>query len=430
MKNIVIYGNCHTIIIIKCLLYSKTIQNKMNIKKIYIVDYLENEKLDDNSIEILKSADIFLCQYIERDRGELNHDYIVKNYLKNDCIFIYFPHYRFDCYLQNNTIYNELCSGLGYAPKIPIELVKLFCSTKTYDEFNNNFNTTYENIKMIDSNLLNDIIQKEQNNFKKINSVSSIDMYDYVINNYKKERLFGFYSYPSEKFFYEFVKKILETINIYDMTDYCEKNDCIYNIWNNTLFPIIPQIYDYLQLQHKTTYDVLTIKEYCTNIESIQEYFYKIIKIFYEKNDNFNLKYEKNKLLILNNLNINYYTNYEFINNQNYLIDNIYDKTIIKEIINEPKINYSFGLLIPINIKNINLINNNINIKINAIFLNEDGKNIDFINIFDGVKWLKNIVNYNDEIFTINIKTSSKPRINFGTSKIIKIEQINVYYYF
>jgi hypothetical protein len=95
------------------------------------------------------------------------------------------------------------------------------------------------------------------------------------------------------------------------MTDYCEKDDCIYNIWNNTLFPIIPQIYDYLQLEHKTTYDKLTIQEYCKDITSIQEYFYKIIKIFYEKNDNFIPSEIRN--CTKNNLNIKQFKFYIFM---------------------------------------------------------------------------------------------------------------------
>lgn len=41
MKNIVVYGNCHTQIIMKYLRYSHTVYQNYKINKIYIVDYLE-----------------------------------------------------------------------------------------------------------------------------------------------------------------------------------------------------------------------------------------------------------------------------------------------------------------------------------------------------------------------------------------------------
>lgn len=426
MKNIAIYGNCHTSIIIKYLLYSDTIKNNYLIDKIYIVDYLENEKLDDKSIKILKSADIFLCQYIEKNRGELTHEFLIMNYLKKDCIILKFPHYRFDCYLLNNDVYNSISVSLSYIPKIPIEIIKLFNEVKNYDEFNQKFNTIFNSIKIINNDSLDEILNNEKIKFAKINKFSSIDMYEFVLNNYKKKRLFGLYAYPTGYFFYEFVRKILNSININDMIPYNENEDCIYNNWNHTLYPIIPPIYNSLGLEHNTKYNKLNIKNYYENISSLSEYYYKIIEIFYTKiNKNIN---EENKLLISNNLNISYFVDLNFINFKNYNIKKINSITIIEEIINDPKINYSFGLIIPKNIDNINLIDDNIDIKLNAIFIDENDAQINTINLFDGKKWHNNIINYNGKIFNINLKTSSNPRINFGNSKIVKIIKCNMYY--
>lgn len=325
---------------------------------------------------------------------------------------------------------DSLSVGLGYVPKIPILLVKLFNKTKNFDGFNEKFKEVYDNITIVNSELLNEYFNREKDNFTRINKLSSIDMQDFVLNNYKKHRLFGIYGYPSGYFFYTFVKKLLEKINIYDMNEYIVDDDCIYNEWNNTLFPIIPEIYNFFELKHNTKYNKLMIKNFYNDISSISEYYYRIIEIFFEKNNNFNLSHDINKLEIVNNLNINYQIDYQFINYKNYSIENLNNTITIEEIINEPKINYSFGLIIPTEFKDVNLINYSVKVKLNIVIYDNDNNTIEAINLYDGKKWHNKIIEYNEQIYEIFVKTSNKPRINFGNNKIIKIIKCLLYYYF
>ena len=103
------------------------------------------------------------------------------------------------------------------------------------------------------------------------------------------------------------------------------------------------------------------------------------------------------------------------------LLKNI-DFLIIKEIINEPKENYSFGIVILDIFKNINLINNSFNIKINLEAFNETNEKINSFNVFDGKKWILNTT-LEDEI-TIYF-TNSKARINSYKNKFIKIKKLD-----
>ena len=293
--------------------------------------------------------------------------------------------------------------------------------------FYNNFDNIYNNITIIEEAKINMLLNTEIEKLKKINEFSTIDMYDYVMNNYKKDRLFGMYNYPSEKFFYELVKRILELNNIFDIDKYNEANDCIYNEWNNTLYPIVPNVYNILKLEDKTLYNKLTIKNYYSNITSLKEYYYKIITLFYENNKYFNIEKENNKILINNTLGIKYYIDYKFINNNNYLIQYNKDYITLEQTLNNNRENDSFGLIIPNQLNNIHLIDNNINIKIDvSIFDSEDNKILTF-DFFDGNVWNKNI-RFNT-IFTI-YNSSSKPRIKWHEShKFIKIKNVEVYYY-
>jgi hypothetical protein len=57
-------------------------------------------------------------------------------------------------------------------------------------------------------------IERHIEEFKSIDSLSDISMFNYFIENYKKYRLFQGRSYPSSRFFYEVTNKILSFLNI------------------------------------------------------------------------------------------------------------------------------------------------------------------------------------------------------------------------
>ena len=425
MKNLVLYGNCHTSILLKCLLYSKTIQKNYNIKIIYIVDFLETEKLNEDAKNLFKNADFAILQYIENDRGQLNHQFIIDNFLRKDCKIILFPHFRFKGYVLENT-FDYIKSEMLNIPNIPLDILKLFNKKNSLQDFQNEFFDVYNNIKTISKEKLNELLNQSVESFKIINYNSTIDMLDFLLNNYKKYRLFGTYGYPAEKFFYELVKRILERINIFDMDEYKEENDSIYNEWNHTLNPIIPSICKNLEFEHNTKYNNLTIFNYKKNINNLPEYYYEIIDLYLKKNSitNYEINYKNSDFI--SNVYSNIFNKYSyvcnFINFKNYEIIKNIDFLIIKEIINEPKENYSFGIVILDIFKNINLINNSFNIKINLEAFNETNEKINSFNVFDGKKWILNTT-LEDEI-TIYF-TNSKARINSYKNKFIKIKKLD-----
>jgi len=110
----------------------------------------------------------------------------------------------------------------------------------------------------------------------------------------------------------------------------------------------------------------------------------------------------------------NFIKNFEFINFQNYNIIKDKDCIVIEEINNDPKYNYSFGLIIP-------EIYYNHKIKINIESYDNENKKINIYNIYNGKEWILN-TNLDKEIFIYSI--DSKARINSNQNKYIKIKKI------
>lgn len=204
-KKIVFTMNCHAGYIIRNIKrYNHKILDDYNIYHInyamgtYLIDY----NLTNDDIELIKKADILIIQYIKKDRGMLNHDYI-KQIAETNKIFI-LPHYTFSGYFDD-----EITN-------------KLINENKTVSQIENAIANINIDEDTVNKNLINNL-----NNIKKLDELGCCNMFEYVKNNYKKNRLFQNRGHPNNLFFIELSNQLLQKIG------YTEKLNGIYENFSN-----------------------------------------------------------------------------------------------------------------------------------------------------------------------------------------------------
>ena len=204
-KKIVFSMNCHAGYIIRNIKrYNHKILDDYNIYHInyamgtYLIDY----NLTNDDIELIKKADILIIQYIKKDRGMLNHDYI-KQIAETNNIFL-LPHYTFCAYFDD-----KLTN-------------KLINENKTISQIEN----AIANIN-IDEDTIIENLNNNLNNIKKLDELGCCNMFEYVKNNYKKNRLFQNKGHPNNLFFIELSNQLLQKIG------YTEKLNGIYENFSN-----------------------------------------------------------------------------------------------------------------------------------------------------------------------------------------------------
>jgi hypothetical protein len=225
-KNIVIFFDCHGIVIKQCLeLFS-------SIKKDYDVSFISlNESLTENkSVELteqklLNNADIAIIQYIKNDRPFIHHE-IIKNYLNESCKVILLPHYVF--------------SGCHHEFILP----EIYNIEKTDDELIK----IYETITIED----NDIVNNYNNSIIEFNGLFSDIKMTHIMEKYaKKYMMFNSRSYPTNTFFLFLSKEILKFLNIEFVEN--EFDGYLYNMNNsfatNVRYPILPCVAKILNLE-------------------------------------------------------------------------------------------------------------------------------------------------------------------------------------
>lgn len=204
-KKIVFTMNCHAGYIIRNIKrYNHKILDDYNIYHInyamgtYLIDY----NLTNDDIELIKKADILIIQYIKKDRGMLNHDYI-KQIAETNNIFL-LPHYTFGGYFDD-----KLTN-------------KLINENKTISQIEN----AIANIN-IDEDTIIENLNNNLNNIKKLDELGCCNMFEYVKNNYKKNRLFQNKGHPNNLFFIELSNQLLQKMG------YTEKLNGIYENFSN-----------------------------------------------------------------------------------------------------------------------------------------------------------------------------------------------------
>lgn len=222
-KKIVFCMNCHASYIIKNIEhYNNKILNDYNIFHINYASgkYLIDNKLTDNDINLIKEADILICQYIKNYRGMLNHDYI-KSIANTDKIYL-IPHYTFSAY------FNE-------------EIVEYILKTSKNTEqiISNINNLNIDNDKIINT------LNNELNHIKELDKNSSVCMFEFVNNNYKKYRLFQNRAHPNNLFFIEIANQLLKILG-YNKLDGVYEN---FSNHSNQVSIIFPEVKNTLKLE-------------------------------------------------------------------------------------------------------------------------------------------------------------------------------------
>lgn len=212
MLNITSFFNCHGREIIKYLKENKELKN-YNIRHIFINYYVtvgqkfyKNTSLDKNDINILKETDILILQVIEKDRGFLNNNEVIK-YCKKGCKIIKIPHYRNSVY-EYKTLEGFMNKyDLIKNWKLPLKIKDIRNINETKKIIKNEINIM--NTFPYDKEDMQKSLNEKINEFKTIDNLSDIKMFDFYKNNYKKYRLFQGRSYPSSRFFFELTNRIL-----------------------------------------------------------------------------------------------------------------------------------------------------------------------------------------------------------------------------
>lgn len=269
-KSCIILFDCHGELITQYLRNYKLFSDIYKIK--YIANYTYKEKDFNNEIkDNLRNCDLIIMQHIKNDRKYIHHD-IIKSYLKESCKPVILPHYVFNGYFIDYILPDEF-------------------------KINNNYNNLLNiwNNLSIDEEIIKKNLYDSFEEIKNLEKNSSIQMIDFIMENYKKNRLFNSRGYPTYIFFGELTKRILKNID-FEITNY----KVAFDIWGiNTWIPILPCVKNILNLEFDcfnliySNTDIFNSIEYIITCKELN-----IKELNLAKNDGLaKLKYYKNILL-------------------------------------------------------------------------------------------------------------------------------------
>lgn len=226
--------------------------------------YINNTNLNKKDIEKIENADVFILQVIEKDRGYLNNENVIK-YCKSSSIIIKIPHYRNSIY-QYKTLeqFNDKYSLIKNWT-LPKKVKNIDNIDETINIINDEINIM--NTYNYDKYEMKKSFQYKLDEFMDIDKSSDIKMNDYFYNNYKRYKLFQSRSYPSSIFFHELANRLLKRLNI----PINEKFVDLYFAENT--YELIPKYwYDYCEFK-------FDYKHYMTGHIEIKDYewFYLIL---------------------------------------------------------------------------------------------------------------------------------------------------------
>lgn len=252
-KNMCIFMDCHGRQIFIKLNENKYIRKLYNLYHVTIVNYTgknqpfyNNKSLNNNDVRKIKLADVLIVQYIENDRGFLNHTEIIK-FCKKTCKIIKIPHYRSSIYLYK-TLYHfnnkyPMINNWDLPSKITniknIEQTKKIIQREIIK--NNKFNYDVKDMKKK--------ISDDISNFNLIDSYSDIKMFDFFLKQYRNYRLFKGRRYPTSIFFFELSNRICSHLNIKKNNNYIDSYFA-----ENTDEPIPEYWYNFCNFKFKNTH--------------------------------------------------------------------------------------------------------------------------------------------------------------------------------
>ena len=276
-KNIVIYSNCAGNVLKTMFLNHELTHDKFNIDHIVNYNNLDKENLSISHISLLKNCDIFIYQPMNNnyDFSQYNINYVKKN-LKKECMIIRVNYYRFKGFwYECNYIPYHKYSGYSFHNIHGIYKEIKNLSNKTCKNSVVNF---INNIQ-INENELNNFFDTELKKLKLLDDCSDVNMYDFFELNYKDKILFHDQFHPTNIFFYEIFRQLIEKICCYklpkDDNEFLSK-DVINNIeMTHWVTPILPIVRDILKLNYKDTIECFHLECHPKKIfMNIYDYYY------------------------------------------------------------------------------------------------------------------------------------------------------------
>lgn len=193
-KFCVIYANCQGEYLKKILSKSKIFTN------IYTqIEHFENYKLINEKQPIpsyVCNADLFIYQPVNSYHNKLSTTHIINNILKKECKVISFP------YIYNNAIW--IYDKKGDFDKIFKNLFLNFSLEETLAKFKNleidfNFQKRFENT-------MNILKTREQ--------TTDIKVHQYILDNFKKKKLFISEPHPTIHIYYHCTIELFKLLNL------------------------------------------------------------------------------------------------------------------------------------------------------------------------------------------------------------------------
>jgi hypothetical protein len=241
----------------------KGIHTYLSTKLDYDYEHVENYILIKQKrtipVDILKSADIFIYQPIDKKHGIYSTDTDIENnimsylspkckkisfpYIYNSSLWILIPHAEIDRMIGN---YGEAGKYINGEPieKLKIkghslhEVLAMYSDGKINFDFENRFNKCIKILK-----------EKEE--------LCDIKVSDYIINNVRSKKLFYTQNHPSSHIFIHCVNQILQILSINDLynVNQVKKCDVIGSVtWCSTSYDINYWKFTYKETPHDDKY--------------------------------------------------------------------------------------------------------------------------------------------------------------------------------
>ncbi len=194
-KLCIIYANCQGTALGHFLNKNPVFQSEYQVE--YLVNYLMIDEKKEVPFDLLQKADLFIYQPTDEKHGVYATDNLLL-YLKDTCHVISFP------YIYNNSFWPffkidqkivnaEPIIDLLESGASAIEIVLKFFSLRIDFNFQNRFQKTMQLL-----------LEKE--------AATTVKVSDYILENYKKERLFLTHNHPSTQLLVHCVNQILSIL--------------------------------------------------------------------------------------------------------------------------------------------------------------------------------------------------------------------------
>lgn len=274
-KLCLIYANCQGGAIGHFLKKSPFFQANYRIE--YLVNYLMIHEKKEVSLDQIRKADLFIYQPTDEKYGVYSTDNLLL-YLKDSCCKISFPYLYNDSFwplfraeqkiVNAEPIVNLLDSGISV-----IEIALKFLCLKIDFKFQDRFQKTMQ------------ILSEKE-------ACTTVKAKDYILDNYKKERLFLTHNHPSTSLLVHCANQILSILQypLLKKEDFPNPNEaCLPGF-----FPISAYDKAYFELSYKDEWRYFFQKKYQGSWQRM--YLLRIIEICLNRHRDKNLKYHYEKV--------------------------------------------------------------------------------------------------------------------------------------